>query len=357
MTSALDGFIPDAREQMRFFQQRGIPVYASLLEEVVALLDQDAGLRERLATAWRERRFAASFDRPLLLCAALRQDALNDPQHALAPMLGERSTGKDAVPREALAAALASGAPAFTTLRTRTIQTNESTRAIAWRLALTAAWQPPWQVCLVDLGCSAGLNLVADRLPLTWTDEQGNPIALCSTAHIAARQGLDRNPVDVRTPAGLTWLRACVWPGQQDRLERLQQAAALATQALEAGEMALHTVDAPDMPAWLERHARAHPHARILALQTIMMDYLPDEARRSYMASMRSWLWSHAGQAMWVEFERGTSTTPGPVEIRAHLVLNGVLHTVVLGTTDFHPNVVRVDKQGMATLTAWAKAV
>ena len=56
--------------------------------------------------------------------------------------------------------------PLWQDLASRSVQANEIRRAICWRLPiseLARAGRGPF--VLVDIGCSAGLNLVADRLP------------------------------------------------------------------------------------------------------------------------------------------------------------------------------------------------
>ena len=46
--------------------------------------------------------------------------------------------------------------------------------------------------------------------------------------HVAWRAGIDLSPVDLRDPAEVRWLRACVWPDQRARHERLEAALAVA---------------------------------------------------------------------------------------------------------------------------------
>ena len=45
---------------------------------------------------------------------------------------------------------------------------------------------------------------------------------------MAWRAGIDLSPVDLRVPAEVRWLRACVWPDQRARHERLEAALAVA---------------------------------------------------------------------------------------------------------------------------------
>jgi hypothetical protein len=107
-------------------------------------------------------------ERPLLLLAALRYDALCERStHPLRQAVSDHSGRVEAVTPEAFAAALS---PARTrvdeVLRKRAVQTNETTRAVVWlwpaHLLLRAGERR--SMALVDLGTSAGLNLIGDDL-------------------------------------------------------------------------------------------------------------------------------------------------------------------------------------------------
>jgi hypothetical protein len=126
-------------------------------------------------------------------------------------------------------------------LATRHTNTNEVGRSALLGPALTtvaARFGEP--LGLVDVGCSAGLNLLCDRYRLDYgsaggtgpldaavrvaCDVVGEPPPLAPTLPaIAARVGIDRHPVDARNEAEARWLLACVWPGTE-RLPRMRRA-------------------------------------------------------------------------------------------------------------------------------------
>jgi hypothetical protein len=100
-------------------------------------------------------------------------------------------------------------------------------------------------VGLVDVGCSAGLNLNVDRVGITYSNGQSlgdpaSPVQLsCSLVgdrsiptrampEVVARVGVDPDPVDVTDADEARWLRACVWPDQRERMARLEAEMALA---------------------------------------------------------------------------------------------------------------------------------
>jgi hypothetical protein len=118
------------------------------------------------------------------------------------------------------------------------VQTNEVQRAWALLPAfLTVADGRPFD--LIELGPSAGLNLLWDRyryaystgvwgesaLELSGNDRVPPPAPLFERrVEVARRRGIDRNPVDATSEHGARLLKAFVWADQTGRLERLQRA-------------------------------------------------------------------------------------------------------------------------------------
>ena len=118
------------------------------------------------------------------------------------------------------------------------VQTNEVQRS--WGLLpafLTVADGRPLD--LLELGPSAGLNLVWDRyayryrtgswgaseLVLAGDDRVPPPAGLFSRQVVVARRrGIDRSPVDATTEHGARVLQSFVWADQAERLERLRRA-------------------------------------------------------------------------------------------------------------------------------------
>jgi hypothetical protein len=100
-------------------------------------------------------------------------------------------------------------------------------------------------VGLIDVGCSAGLNLSVDRVGISYSNGQSlgdpsSPVQLSSSVvgdrpiptrplpDVVARVGIDLDPVDVTDPDDARWLRACVWPDQPGRAARLEAEMSLA---------------------------------------------------------------------------------------------------------------------------------
>ena len=165
---------------------------------------------------------------PVLLLAAVHHLLLGGLDHPLAAVYAGES---DADPgplfvdlclreRDALLPLLA----------TRHVNTNEVGRSGALGPALTTvAARLGGPLAHLDVGCSAGLNLLSDRYLLDYgpagrtgpADARvridcrvagGSPPIAPLLPTIVARVGLDRAPVDVNDDDEAQWQLACVWP-------------------------------------------------------------------------------------------------------------------------------------------------
>lgn len=165
-------------------------------------------------------------------------------------------------------------------------QTNEVRRSAALIAAghwLQARLGLP--MVLSELGTSAGLNLIWDHhaliaggrrlgpddAPVTLTPRWTGPLPPLAPPVIAARAGVDLNPLDpVRDRARIL---SYIWADQTDRLTRTEAALDLAAQM----RPAIATADAID---WLEaRLGTPHPGHLHLIFHTVVWQYLPAASR------------------------------------------------------------------------------
>jgi hypothetical protein len=103
-------------------------------------------------------------------------------------------------------------------------------------------------VGLIDVGCSAGLNLIVDRVGITYSNGQtlgdpSSPVQMSASVvgkrplptrampEVVARVGIDVDPVDATDEDDARWLRACLPPDQPERAARLDAEIALAAAA------------------------------------------------------------------------------------------------------------------------------
>ncbi len=341
--AGIDGLAGDIEAQRRYVAAR-VPSYDRVLALVADGLGGDIG--RRLGKAWARRCFDAIYDRPLLLLATLRYDALaTGPEHPLWAALAADEPDPSAVTAATLERALGRDQPrVWHSLTRRRVQTNEVSRAVAW-LWPAALAGPGRALALCDMGCSAGLNLVADSLELSWTErglhaERALPVA--RRPRVVRRLGFDLAPLDATDHDDSAWLRACVWAGERERLTRLDRALAAFRAAAAAGAApSIETIDARDMPGRLiELSAGDRSGALWLAYQSSMREYL-GPAREPYLDGMRRWLASRPpGGALWIELEDppGGASRQWPTALLAHLRgPDGGIVDLVLARCQYHP--------------------
>jgi hypothetical protein len=174
-------------------------------------------------------------------------------------------------------------------IETRATQTNEVGRSalLVPMLERVAAGRP---LALVEIGCSAGLNLLFDRYAYDYGNGHvlgnGLPVLTCDAApellptgfpNVVWRCGIDREPVDVRDDDAVAWLRACVWADQQDRINRFDQAVAVARPEpprIIAGDV---------LDVLSDVVAEAPADAHLVLLHTWVVAYFPRDARRRFV--------------------------------------------------------------------------
>ena len=66
--------------------------------------------------------------------------------------------------------------------------------------------------------------------------------------HVASRDGIDLDPIDLANPDQLLWLRALIWPEHVERHQQLIDAAI----EFEDSDIRLHAGDASYVPAGVD---------------------------------------------------------------------------------------------------------
>jgi hypothetical protein len=128
------------------------------------------------------------------------------------------------------------------TILTRSTQTNEVGRLATLLPAIAPLGA---ELSLIELGASAGLCLYPDRYDYLWMTDDGDrtlegsdgPVLTARAdgpvpipghhPEIGWRAGIDLNPLDVFDADQMAWLTNLVWPEQDDRRARLQEAIAV----------------------------------------------------------------------------------------------------------------------------------
>jgi hypothetical protein len=226
----------------------------------------------------------ARWDRPLQLLGGLHYLALSegrDPWSDPVPVLTER---RDWLRRF---------------VRTQGVQTNEVQRS--WVLLpcfLDVARRSGVETLdLIEVGPSAGLNLVWDRYRYryeqgTWGDddaalelagEERRPVPaglLRLRPRVRQRRGIDLSPLDVTRPGDALLLKSFVWADQHERLQRLDRAVA----TLRADPPQLEQGDIVErLPGLL---AERLPGALTVVFQTAVRGYLSPESWKSMLTAL-----------------------------------------------------------------------
>ena len=226
-------------------------------------------------------------------------------------------------------------------IRSRRTQTNEIGRCATLLPALGLLPQP---LALIEVGASAGLNLLLDRYAYDYGNGrmlgEGSPVVIpCELRNdvplpsvvpeVAWRRGIDLEPIDVNDRDAVAWLESCVFADHKDRLDRLQLAIELARAdppPLERGNL----IDEISRVV-----AEAPKDATIVVFHSAVLSYLPREGRDRFAELMYAlpvvWL-SNEGPSV-VGGVRSALDRPLPQEICFLLGRNG---TEALAFTHHH---------------------
>jgi hypothetical protein len=214
------------------------PLYGRV---AVALSESDEALRAIETAPARKRH-------PELILAALHDLALAGRAPALAAAYA--AADGEAAARAAIGTLLGmTGSVVATAVRRRTRADETGRCAVLYPAIAEAARRAGANaVGLIDVGCSAGLNLNVDRVGITYSNGQSlgdpsspvrqscsvvgdRPVPARAMPEVVARVGVDLDPLDVTDADEARWVRACLWPGQPERAAALDAELALAATA------------------------------------------------------------------------------------------------------------------------------
>ena len=307
------------------------PLYSHLFGIVADWLDAGPGSDPLMDWLVRAAAGRSTFDVPLLLLAGLHRDILARCPELQVLAHYFPSVGGTLLPQEGdIAACLRQAIDARSDrltafLRTATVQTNETARGLCWLLPVSS---PGWDsIHVVDLGASAGLNLVADRRHYRLLDAAsgevamelgcGPPVQFSVTGTgpfvppsrrvppvIRSRIGCDLAPLILQSADDERGLAAFVWGDQLQRLAQLYQ-----------GIDALHRVNQMDVPVrlypadlpdqlslFLEERIRPLADAPVVLFNTYLTTYLRDKGA-SLRPHIGEWALHHSQPVLWLQWE------------------------------------------------------
>ncbi len=288
--SLRDAFLAQARACTAL----GSPFTARLCTLAAERLDRSTPVGARLLD-WPGDPATNADSVPLRLAGALHLLVVRG--HAgLAPHWPPASTSDDAL-WDAVTAAFATDGPAITDRLASAPQTNEVRRAAALipalHIAATWAGRP---LALYELGASAGLNLLSDRVALlaggarlgpadpvfTLTPDWSGPAPVaCPGLAVAARHGVDLNPLDIASETDRLTLLSYLWADQPERRDRTSAAIA-------AARAAGLCIDRDDAADWLAaRLPGADPAHLPVVIHTVAWQYFSPATQARAQAAMR----------------------------------------------------------------------
>jgi len=292
---AADRILAHFREQSDFCAGYGSPFTAQLIARMADDLEAGGPVAD-LVGGWptNPRKDALS----LRLTGALHHATLVGADPALAatyPAARADWNMDEAWPRAR--AFLARERVAVTEFIQSAPQTNETRRGVALLAGFLAfAHEHPGPIETLEIGASAGLNLLWDRFAYrtaSWSWGGDSPVVidaewkgatppLSARIDVRRRAASDLSPLDIADPAQRLRLRSYIWADQPDRLARFDGAVAL---ALDAGVR----VERADAAEWLAAKLprRAHDAATVV-YHSIFLQYPPRETRDAIAAAIES---------------------------------------------------------------------
>lgn len=309
--------LPSAfRLQATSCERLGSPLYTTLLEAAADDLVRE-GATARLLEAYTGDPVRDAM--ALRVMAGIHQAALTGAAPAVAahyPTTGGRPSFPGCT--DAFLATVADRPGVLVRAVAKPPQTNEIGRSailVGGLLEITRLTGMPLR--LLEIGASAGLNLMMDRfryelsggrpfgdlassvvVPCDW---RGSPPDVGSVLEVGERSGCDVNPLRISDRDDAARLRSFVWADQLDRFAQLERALELAARhpvaiAAEAAE------------TWLPRQlASTAAGVATVVMHSVVMQYLSSQARRAVISAMRAAEAAATPDApvAWLRFEPG----------------------------------------------------
>ena len=339
----------DLAELWRWFAETQFRDYSPIYERIAAAVADDRDTLELLRAA------PPAAHLPMAPLAAARYLLLDGLDHPLGDVYHGRS---DADPGPLfIDLCRQQRGPLLALLETRRVQTNDCGRSALIGPALTwTARRRPGPLCLVDVGASAGINLLCDRYRMDYgpsgaTGPIDSPVHIsCEVAggeppiadrlpEFVERVGIDLSPIDLTDPSDARWLLACVWP-DTGRADRVAASIALAQQdpptliAGRANEVLPSVLN--DLPAG----------ATAIVVTTWALAYFSTDERAEFVQILQTA--SERRPVVWISAESpgvvvaldtsGSATESGDDILGALLIDGGVVEAHLLAHVHGHGN-------------------
>lgn len=281
--------------------------------------------------AWEKRRFVAWNEAFGLFLTTLHFEALNDAQCELVPFFPSCGGTAEADPSTGLARFLAAPpATFFENLRTRERRSYLEFRALLWTDPAGLFFQRrglPFYLVEVDAG--AGLDLAVDLV---------TKFKSFDSSLVAARIGLDPQPLDTFDIVSRRWLTAAIWPDLSVGIADLDKAIDFIQNQQKKDGAFIQLVPCParDAAAFIAKSIPADDlDVGLMIVNMGATTRMTDSDYAAYAQSIAGALKPWGDRGLWVEVEnvRGEaySTT---LQLRAHRLVDGALKSFVMASFD-----------------------
>ncbi len=282
-----------------------------------------------------------SFEVPLLLMAGLHYGVLSGDDnckqlYGFFPTVGgEQKPDKEKL-REIFAVTVNSHKTFLKQfIQSAAVQTNETGRGICWLLPLSMVLLD--RVNLVELGASAGLNLVADRRcyclknsnaseKVTIFGKAGEQQFVVETTGngpefpwekklptIISRTGCDIAPLLLESKAEELLFASFIWGDQAERMKRLVEGiAAFRAVNVEETSIVLKKTDIPDeLPQFLKDDVVGLPDGPVVLFNSYLTNYLTDRGL-SLFSIIHKWALQQERLVIWIKMDTPPSGKKAP---------------------------------------------
>ncbi|WP_343344271.1 DUF2332 domain-containing protein [Sphingomicrobium sp. XHP0239] len=311
--------------QIDYCRANGAPLTAAIVKAVWDRVDPDGTLGQALHR-WPGDPLADVL--PLRVAAAVHALHLSGAEPRLAPLYAGELTREEL--SDTIAAVVAEREADILPWLKGPPQTNEAGRSAGFMAALLwlAARGHSPRFELIEIGSSAGINLMMDRFAFDLggvrAGDAGSSLEIVpdwrgasppdADVSIVSLTGCDRDPVDLSSREGRVRLAAYVWPEMKARMARLEQAFALA----DADPPHVVQADAADFVESRLAEPQEEGVTRVL-MHSLVWQYLPAETQDRVRAAMEA-AGARASEERplaWVELEGDRTLLKHRLHVRA----------------------------------------
>ncbi|MCX5795711.1 MAG: DUF2332 family protein [Elusimicrobia bacterium] len=309
-----------------------LPVTGAMVRHLAEAVKRDPPWLAKVLKAWEKRNFVAWTEDWQLFLSAVHYEALSDEDCPLVRYFPSCGGTPEADPAPALDRFLAAAPDSFYhRLRLGHRRSYVAARTGLWKVPALLFFQRfrklPYY--LVEVNAGAGLDLCADMV---------RPEKNFASDLVAARIGLDPEPLLLSDISHRRWLTAAVPPDNMRAIEEMDQAADVVLDLVSRDASFLQLVACPaeHAPRFIAKNIPPDEDVGLLVFNMATTGRMNDEDYAAYRAGMAETLKPWGDRGLWAEVEsvRGElySTT---FQLRINRCRDGMLQQHIATSIDF----------------------